>query len=397
MGFSLALVMFSGMIGSMIFRRIGMPGLLGMLLVGIVIGPHALDLLDADLMRISPDLRMIALIIILLKAGLGLNRRKIAESGRSTVFMAFVPGLLEGIGIAFLTMWLFGFSFVQGGILGFVIAAVSPAVIVPAMLKLMEKGVGMNKRIPAMILSAASLDDVFAITFFSTFVGIYLGTTSNVVLQFFEIPVAIALGVVLGAVVGVFFVAVFNRIHLRDSGKIIILVSLALFLVSLEHALEDAILIASLLGVMTIGIVIAERRRNLGKRLAVKLDKIWVLAEILLFVLIGAEVDLEIALETGFSGVLIIVVGLLLRSAGVLISTLRSSLDARERLFVVVAYWPKATVQAAIGAIPLSLGIAGGSLILAVSVMSIVITAPLGAVMIQRLSKTHLDQGDLQN
>lgn len=397
MGFSLALVMFLGMIGSMIFRRIGMPGLLGMLFVGIVIGPHALDLLDADLMRISPDLRMIALIIILLKAGLGLNRRKIAESGRSTVFMAFVPGVLEGIGIAVLAMWLFGFSFVQGGILGFVIAAVSPAVIVPAMLKLMEKGAGMNKRIPVMILSAASLDDVFAITFFSTFVGIYLGTTTNVVLQFFEIPVAIALGVVFGAVVGVLFVAVFNRIHLRDSGKIIILVSLALFLVSLEHALEDAILIASLLGVMTIGIVIAERRRNLGKRLAVKLDKLWVFAEILLFVLIGAEVDLEIALEVGFSGLLVIVVGLLLRSAGVLLSTLKSSLDGRERLFVVVAYWPKATVQAAIGAIPLSLGITGGSLILAVSVMSIVITAPLGAVMIQRLSKTHLDQGDLQN
>ncbi len=391
---SMAVLLFFGLIGSLVFQKMKLPGLLGMLLMGIVIGPYGLDWLHNDLMNVSADLRMIALIIILLRAGLGLNRRKIQAVGPTALYMSFIPGILEATAIAFMAMWLLGFSFVQGGILGFIIAAVSPAVVVPSMLMLMDKRIGTNKNIPTMILSAASLDDVFAITFFSTFLGLYFGT-GNLGFQVMSIPLAIFLGVMLGILAGLFLVWLFNKIHLRDSKKVVLILSLAFFLVALEHALDDFILIASLLGVMAIGLAITERKVTLGQRLSIKFNKIWVFAEIFLFVLVGAEVDLSVAIEAGIIGLFILLVGLLFRSMGVLIATSRSIYSLKERMFIVTAYWPKATVQAAIGSIPLSLGVTGGEIILALSVMSIILSAPLGAFMIAKLSKVFLVREDL--
>lgn len=388
--FSLAILLFFGLLGNELFKLMRLPGLLGMLIAGILIGPHMFDLLDESLMAISYDLRMVALVIILLRAGLGLNRKRISAVGRPALLLAVIPLMMEGLAIALLSMWLLGFSFVQGGILGFIIAAVSPAVIVPSMVKFIEKRVGMDKNIPVMILSAASLDDVIAITVFSTFLGVYLGTALNFGMYVIGIPLAIVLGIILGLLSGFSLLFVFTRFHLRDSKKVVLILAISLFLVSLERALSDLIMIASLLGVMTIGVVMIERRKALGERLSIKLGKIWVFAKIFLFVLVGAEVNVNTAISAGVIGLIIISVGIIIRTAGVYLATIKASLNARERLFVAVSFWPKATVQAAIGSVPLSLGVAGGELILALSVLSIVVTAPLGSVMIPLISRRAL-------
>lgn len=393
---SVGIILFFGFLGAQIFERIKLPPLLGMLLSGMLVGPYGLDWLSDSLLMISYDLRMIGLIIILLRAGFGLNHQKIKRSGRLALWMAFLPGLIEGFGIALLSMWLFNFTFVQGGILGFVIAAVSPAVVVPAMIQLMDKRKGMNKNIPVTVLSAASLDDVLAITLFSMFMGIYSEQTTNLGMQILNIPVAILLGVLSGLLFGTMFVTVFNRLRVRDSKKVVVLIALSLFLVALEDMLQGTIMFAGLLAVMSLGIGIAENKEVLAQRLSIKFNKIWVFAEIFLFVLVGAAVDPSVITDIGVIGVVVIALGLLFRSAGVLMSTLRSQLNKGERAFLVVAYWPKATVQAAIGSVPLSVGVAGGEIILALSVLSILLTAPLGAIMIDRLANKVLHQETVQ-
>ncbi len=389
---SLGLILFFGFMGNLLFERLKLPELLGMLLVGVVIGPFVLDWLHEDLLAVSDTLRMFALIVILLRAGLGLRIDKIKASGRVSVLMSFVPGVLEGLTVAFLAMWLFEFSFVQGGILGFIIAAVSPAVIVPSMLLLMETKLGTNKHIPTTILSATALDDVFAITMFSTFLGIYMGTTSNVFLSVISIPVSIVLGVLVGAFVGYLFVKVFKKLRIRDSKKVVLVLAISFFLLSLEHALEEVIVFAALLSIMTIGIVVTALYPKLGTRLSIKFNKIWVFAEIFLFVLIGAAVDVSLALDTGMVGLFLVSIALLARSIGVFLATLKTALNVKERMFCMVAYWPKATVQAAVGAVPYSLGVQGGDMMLALAVLSIVITAPLGAWLIRYLSPRWLTQ-----
>lgn len=390
MATSLALIILLGLVANVIFTKFKMPGLLGMLILGIVIGPKGLNWIQPELLSISGDFRKIALIVILLRAGFGISKEDLNKVGKTAIKLSCIPGLVEGFFIAFASVKFLGFSFIQGGILGFIIAAVSPAVVVPQMISFMEKGLGTNKGIPTLILAGASIDDVFAITIFSTFLGLYSGSEVNIGIKLLGIPISILLGIGLGAVIGFILIKVFKRYHIRDTKKVLLILGTAILLTSLETLLKNKVEIAALLGVMTIGFIILEKLPTVGKRLSIKLNKIWVFAEILLFVLVGAQVDVVVALNAGTLGILVILIGLIGRSIGVILSLLGTDLTWKERLFCVIAYVPKATVQAAIGGIPLSMGVASGDVILAIAVLSIIITAPLGAIGISTSSKRLL-------
>lgn len=383
MALSLAAIILLGLLLNRTFEKIKLPGLLGMLILGIFMGPHVFNLISPEILAISADLRKIALIIILLRAGMGLNKETLNRVGVEALKMSCIPGICEGLTIMLAASYLLGISRVEAGILGFIIAAVSPAVIVPQMLDLINRGLGADKGIPTLILAGASVDDVFAITLFGSFLGLYGGISSSLFRQLFNIPLSIILGILLGALVGLLMVLIFKKYHMRDTKKVLILLGAAIILNSLEEILEGFIPIASLLGVMTIGFILLEKSQVVAKRIGSKFNKIWVFAQLLLFVLVGAEVNVLIAMESGLIGLIIIIIGLIARSIGVLISLAGSSLNWQERAFCVIAYIPKATVQAAIGAVPLSLGIPSGQVILAIAVLSIVITAPLGAIGIK--------------
>ena len=391
MATSLAIIILLGLLANTLFSKLKMPGLLGMLILGVTIGPYGLNLLAPEIMNISADFRKIALIIILLRAGFGISRDDLRRVGKAALKMSCIPGLIEGFFIAFASTKFLGFSFIQGGLLGFIIAAVSPAVVVPQMINFIEKGIGTNKGIPTLILAGASIDDVFAITIFSTFLGLYSGTHVDIGIKLLEIPVSIILGISVGAVIGFILIWIFKNYHIRDTKKVLLIIGSSILLTALESLLKNKIEIAGLLGVMTIGFIILEKMPSVGKRLANKLNKIWVFAEILLFVLVGAQVNISVALNAGTMGAIVILVGLIGRSIGVVLSLLGTNLNWKERLFCVISYIPKATVQAAMGAVPLSLGVKSGDIILAVAVLSILITAPLGAVAINLSSKTLLE------
>lgn len=387
---SLAIMLLLGLLSNTLFTRMKLPGLLGMLILGILVGPYVLNWLDPEILKISADLRKIALIIILLRAGLGISRSDLNRVGSTAIKLSCIPGIIEGFTIAFVSVKILGFSFIEGGILGFIIAAVSPAVVVPQMLEYLDNGIGTNKGIPTLILAGSSIDDVFAITIFTTFLGLYSGSHINIGIQVLNIPVSIILGIVLGLIIGLLMVRLFKRYHIRDTKKVLMILGSAILLTVIENALKNEIEIAGLLGVMTIGFIILERRPEVAKRLAQKFNKIWIFAEILLFVLVGSQVNITVALNAGLKGLAIIFIGLIGRSTGVIISTLGTNLNWKERLFCIISYIPKATVQAAIGAIPLGLGIPSGEIILAISVLSILITAPLGAVGIKLSAKRLL-------
>jgi len=390
MATSLALIILLGLAANVIFTKFKMPGLLGMLILGIIIGPKGLNWIQPELLSISGDFRKIALIVILLRAGFGISKEDLNKVGKTAIKLSCIPGLIEGFFIAFASVKFLGFSFIQGGILGFIIAAVSPAVVVPQMISFMEKGLGTNKGIPTLILAGASIDDVFAITIFSTFLGLYSGSKVNIGIKLLGIPISILLGIGLGAIIGFILIKIFKRYHIRDTKKVLLILGAAILLTSLETLLKNKVEIAALLGVMTIGFIVLEKLPTVGKRLSIKLNKIWVFAEILLFVLVGAQVDMVVALNAGTLGILVILIGLIGRSIGVILSLLGTDLTWKERLFCVIAYVPKATVQAAIGGIPLSMGVASGDVILAIAVLSIIITAPLGAIGISTSSKRLL-------
>lgn len=383
MAMSLATILLVGLPVSKIFKEIRLPGLLGMLIVGIIIGPYGLNLIHYSVLNISADLRKIALIIILLRAGFGIDRQDLKRNGMTAIKMSFIPAVLEGFSIAFASVKLLSFSFVQGGILGFIIAAVSPAVVVPLMLKLIESGLGSKKGIPTLILAGSSIDDVFAITIFSAFLGIYSGTNMNIGLHLLSIPISIVLGVTLGSLIGINLVNMFKRFDIQDTKKLLIVLGLSILLTELENLLKSKIAIASLLGVMAIGFTMFQKSPDIGKTISKKFNNVWVFAEILLFVLVGAEVNISVAFKSGKVGLIIILIGLLGRSFGVLLSLIATNLNWKERLFCIISYIPKATVQAAIGAVPLSLGVESGETILALAVLSILITAPLGAIGIK--------------
>lgn len=388
---SLALMLILGMAANALFVKMRLPGLLGMLLLGVLLGPYVLNWLDPDMLRMSGDLRLLALIIILLRAGLGIKREALNRVGVTALKLSCIPGLCEGFAIAFVSIYLLGFSFIEGGILGFIVAAVSPAVVVPPMLNFIDRRVGAKNNVPTLILAGASIDDVFAITLFSAFLGLYGGHHVNIGLQLLGIPLSIVLGIGLGLVVSIVLVRLFTTYYIRSTKKVMMILGVAIFLTAVEKTLKAQVEIASLLGVMTIGFILLEKMPEVAAKLAGKFNRIWLFAEILLFMLVGAQVNIHVALDAGLTGLLLIAIGLAARSVGVVLSTFGTPLTSRERFFCIVSYLPKATVQAAIGAIPLSMGVPSGDVILAIAVLSILITAPIGAIGIEYFSKRCLE------
>ncbi len=383
MALNLSLIVLAGILFHQLFARLHLPGILGILLLGMLMGPYAMDMIDDQILYMSDDLRNIALVVILLRAGLGIRRKSLARVGIPALKMGFLPALTEGFAIMVIAISFLGFDAAQAGMLGFILAAASPAVIVPGMIGYINRGKGAEKGIPTMILAGVSLDDVVAITLFSSFVGIYSGQQISLTLQVFNIPISLISGVLVGGLLGLLFVKLFNRFELKHAKKLLIVLSAGILMSTVESLTELAIPFAALLGVMAMGFVITEKNAELGNLLSNKLNSLWVFAEILLFFLVGAEVNVLLAMESGLAGLGIIVFGLLVRSAGVLLALRKSPFSRDERFFCVMAYWPKATVQAAIGAVPLSLGAPHGEFILAIAVLSIIVTAPMGALAIK--------------
>lgn len=386
---SLALIFLLGMILGSLFKKLKLPALLGMLLTGILLGPHFFNLLDSSILNISADLRQIALIIILTRAGLNLDIQDLKKVGRPAFFMCFIPATLEIIGMIILASYLFKLSFLDSAILGTVIAAVSPAVIVPKMLKLMEEGYGKKNSIPQLIMAGASVDDIFVIVLFTVFTG--LATTGALSFaEFIKIPTSIILGLLAGAILGKILALFFEKIHLRDSNKVIILLSIAFLLVTLEKSITGVIGFSGLLAIMAMGGTIKKFRKEVAIRLSNKFSKLWIASELILFVLVGASVNINYLSSTGILTIILILGVLIFRMFGVFISLLGTPLDRKERLFSMIAYCPKATVQAAIGSIPLAMGLPCGELILSIAVLSILITAPLASFAIDLTYKKLL-------
>lgn len=380
---SLAIIITLGLIFNKLFKSIKLPGLLGMLILGIIVGPNMLNLISKEILTISPDLRKIALIVILLRAGLGINRSTLKKVGKTALKMSFLPCVIEGFTIAFVGRYILNISFIEAGMLGFIIAAVSPAVVVPQMLELINKGKGKENGVPTIILAASSIDDVFAITIFSTFLGLYGGSNISISGKLFSIPISILLGGGIGILIALLLIWIFKKFHLRDTEKTLIILASGMLLTSLEDIFKNIVPIASLLGVMVVGFVLLDKYPKVANRISEKFNKVWVFAEILLFVLVGAQVDVKVIVHSGLLGLLVLFIGLVARSIGVYISLMGSNLNLKEKIFCIISFMPKATVQAAMGAVPLASGVASGNLILAIAVLSIVVTAPLGAVGIK--------------
>lgn len=382
---SLSIIFLVGLAMAFICGRIKLPRIIGMLVTGIVIGPYVLDFLDPQILNISSELRQIALIIILIKAGLSLNISDLKKVGRPAILMSFLPALFEiGAFVAF-APFLLHITLLEAAIMGAVLGAVSPAVVVPRMVQLMDEGYGTNKHIPQLILAGASLDDVFVIVLFSSFVGMAQGESAQV-MDFVSIPISIVLGILLGSMIGLILAFIFELAHrkgnsIRQSFKTILVLGSAFLLMSVETWLEGIVSVSGLLAVMSMACVIQVRcRKEVSDDLSVKYGKLWLAAEVMLFVLVGAAVDIRYTLQAGGIAVLMIFVALVFRSVGVWLCLIGTPLNLKEKLYCIIAYLPKATVQAAIGSVPLSLGLPCGNIVLSVAVLSIILTAPLGAI-----------------
>lgn len=394
--FSLALMLLLGMFLGWICKKMHFPSLFGMIVTGIILGPYVFNLVDASILNVSSDLRRIALIIILIRAGLSLNVKDLKKVGRPAVLMCFVPACFEMVGMVILAPIILNISILDAAILGAVIAAVSPAVIVPKMLKLMDDGYGTKKGIPQMILAGASVDDVFVIVMFSTFTGLATGVDGTI-LSVVNIPVSIVIGAAFGILLGVILAWFFKKIHMRDTVKVIILLSFSFLIVTIEDKIGEIIPFASLIGVMCVGIGVNQCYDKLAKRLSDKFNKIWVLAEIMLFVLVGTTVDIRSLSYTVIPAIILISLVLFFRMAGVFICVLGTKLNVKERTFCMLAYLPKATVQAAIGGVPLAMGLGCGNIVLTTAVVSILFTAPLGAFLIELTYKKLLEKESEKN
>lgn len=386
---SLALIFLCGLLLGSIFQKIKLPPLLGMIITGIILGPHTLNLIDQSVLSISSDLRQIALIIILTRAGLNLDINSLKKVGRPAILMCFLPACFEIIGMVLLAPPLLGISILDALIMGTVVAAVSPAVIVPKMLKLIETGYGKDKSIPQMIMAGASVDDVFVIVLFTSFTGLAQGESFSPI-SLIQVPISIILGIGLGILIGIILGFFFKKVHMRDSIKVIIILSISFLLVTLENSLKGIVPISGLIAIMSIGISLQKIRSDASKRISTKFSKLWVAAELMLFVLVGATVDIKYAFSAGIMAILLIFGVLVFRMIGVLICLIKTKLNKKERIFCMIAYCPKATVQAAIGYIPLTMGLSCGNIVLTVAVLSILITAPLGAFFIELLYKRLL-------
>lgn len=388
---SISLILILGMFMGWICQKIKLPSLLGMLITGIVLGPYVLNLLDDSILGISAELRKIALIIILTRAGLGLDLSGLKKIGRPAVLMCFVPASFELIGMILLAPKLMGLTVLEAAIMGAVLAAVSPAVVVPRMVKLMDEGYGVNEGIPQLILAGASVDDVYVIVLFSTFVGMMQGEGASI-LKFVNIPISIFLGIAIGLLIGVLLAYFFKKMHIRDTSKVLIILSISFLLVVMEDKLSTPITFSALIAIMFIGIGLQKKRETVAKRLSVKYGKLWVAAEVFLFVLVGATVNIGYLGKVGVKALIVIIGALVFRMFGVFVCLLGTSLKRKERLFTMLAYTPKATVQAAIWGIPLALGFTCGDLVLTVAVLAIVLTAPLGAFAIDLSYKKLLNR-----
>lgn len=386
---SIALILLCGMSMSWICKKLKLPGLLGMLLTGIVLGPYVLNLLDENILNISSELRKMALIIILMRAGLGLDISGLKKIGRPAVMMCFVPASFELLGMLVLAPRLLGLSLLEAAILGSVLAAVSPAVVVPRMVKLMEEGYGTEEGIPQLILAGASVDDVYVIVLFTTFTGIMQGKGVSVV-SFLNVPVSIILGIVIGLLTDWLLAKYYEKVHIRDTVKVLIMLSISFLLVAAEDHMTTAITFSALIAVMFLGVSLQKYREPVAKRISVKCGKLWVAAEVFLFVLVGVTVNIGYLSHVGLKAVVLICGALIFRMAGVFVCLLGTDMNGKEKLFTMMAYTPKATVQAAIGGIPLALGFACGDVVLTVAVLAIVLTAPLGAFAIDSSYKKFL-------
>lgn len=382
---SLSLIFLIGLSMSFICRKIRLPRIIGMLITGIVLGPFVLDFLDPQILGISSELRQMSLIIILLKAGLALNISDLRKVGRPAALLSFLPAVFEIAAFVLLAPPILHIGRLDAAIMGAVLGAVSPAVVVPRMVQLMDEGYGTDRQIPQMILAGASLDDVFVIVLFSTLIGMAQGSAANL-MDFVNIPVSIVLGIAFGALFGFVLSFLFELAHkrhdsMRQSIKVILMLGSAFLLMAIEAWLDGTVSVSGLLAVMSMACVIQLRtRKEVSIDLSAKYGRLWIAAEVILFVLVGAAVDIRYTLEAGIAAIAMILIGLAFRSVGVLLCLLGTKLDRRERLYCVIAYLPKATVQAAIGSVPLSLGLPCGNIVLSVAVLSILITAPLGAI-----------------
>ena len=394
MAIDIALIILLGLTGDFVFRKLKLPGLVGMLLVGVVAGPYILNLISPEMKTVSGDFRKIALIVILLRAGFELRRDTLHRVGRAALIMSALPAALEIAGVMLVAPRLLGITTLEAAILGTILGAVSPAVVVPLMIDFMDRGRGTKKGIPTLILGASSVDDVFVIVLFTAFLGMYGGGEIHLFAKLSEIPISIISGIVAGLIPGYLLYRLFTRYDFRPPKRTIVVMGTAILLTWIEQRLAHLFPMASLLGVMAIGFVILEKSEAIAHIISQKLKKLWVFAELLLFVLVGAQVNIHVAWKAGLAGIAVIGVGLLFRSVGTYISLFGTDLTAREKLFCVVAYIPKATVQAAIGAVPLSAGVASGEVILAVAVLSILITAPIGALGIMVFGERVLDHGE---
>ncbi len=392
MALSIAEIIILCLIADWLCRLVRLPGLIGMLLVGVLLGPYVAGWLDESLLAIGPDLRMIALIVILLRAGFALSRKVLHRVGGRVLLLAFLPATIEAAIITMAGPWLLGLSMLESAILGSVLAAVSPAVVVPAMLRLNNERRGTGKDIPAMVMAAASVDDVYVIVLHGVVMGLYLGRQGGIAGQIAGIPLSLVSGIAIGLLAGAGLYKLFERFNPRATKRALVVIAISILLVRLQYMLAGVFPFAGLVAAMAIGFIILERREPMAHEIAAKLAKTWVFAEIVLFSMVGAQVDIGVAWHAGLAGTALIGLGLLARSLGVLLCLAGSRLDAGERLFVAVAYSPKATVQAAIGAAPLlAMRLGGmdtgpGELILAVAVMSIILTAPAGAWAIAALA-----------
>lgn len=389
---SLGLVLLLGMALGALAKRLNLPSLVGMLIAGMILGPYALDLLSDSLLNISADLRQLALIIILTRAGLSLDVEALKRVGRPAVLMCFVPACFEILGMTLLAPALLGVSTLDAAIMGAVVGAVSPAVIVPRMIRLSEEDWGVDRGIPQLILAGASVDDVFVIVMFTAFTGLASGGTGLTVGAVLGVPASILTGVAAGLLLGCLLAQWFRRVHMRDSVKVVILLSLAFLLVAAEDALEGIFPFSGLLAVMGAGVGLQKWRTVVAQRLSLKFSKLWVAAEVALFVLVGAAVDLRYALSAGVMAILAVLGALCFRAVGVLLCVSGAHFSGKEKLFCVLGYLPKATVQAAIGGVPLAMGLGCGQIVLTVAVIAILVTAPLGALAIDRSYSKLLTQ-----
>jgi NhaP-type Na+/H+ or K+/H+ antiporter len=393
-----AIILLFGLIADWLVIKLRLPGLIGLLFLGIIIGPFGINILPDELLNVSYELRVFALIVILLRAGFELSREALSKVGLRAILLSFIPCIMEVSFITFTAPFLFSISYLEAAMLGSVLAAVSPAVVVPLMIKMIEEGRGIAKGIPTLVLAGASVDDAVAIVLCSSFIGMYVGKSVHLGQSLINIPISVIIGILTGLLIGLVLYYIFTKSNPRATKRILVIFSIAIFLVILQKKIDSFIPFAALIAVMSIGFVILEKSEHMAHEISAKLGKIWIFAQLLLFTLVGAQVKVPVAIDAGFRGLLIILIGLSGRSIGVILCLIRSKLNIKERIFVILSYLPKATVQAAIGGAPLAAMAAAkmptnsGELILAVAVLSILITAPIGAVLINIAGKRFLIQ-----